>query len=66
MLVAAGLLVAFVLVVLLGRPGMRQCRWREDRSAGVDGTLWRCAACGASTPGARGRPPRRCLKGDTA
>ena len=34
----------------------RECRWREDRSAG----LWRCAFCGAETESAGS--PRVCLK----
>jgi hypothetical protein len=35
----------------------RDCRWREDRAAG----LWRCAACGAECRPEKG-PPRDCLR----
>lgn len=34
----------------------RNCRWREDRSAGD----WVCAYCGARAAGAGGKPPRLC------
>jgi hypothetical protein len=34
----------------------RDCRWREDRAAGV----WRCAFCGAET--VQDGPPRACLR----
>ncbi|MFV0515173.1 MAG: hypothetical protein ACK5MY_16315 [Jhaorihella sp.] len=34
----------------------RDCRWREDRRNGI----WRCAFCGAQTPGAKA--PLVCLR----
>ncbi|WP_323768389.1 hypothetical protein [Marinovum sp.] len=60
MIVALGLIVAFVLLLLFSRPALRKCRWRETR--GADESLWRCAYCGAETKGARGVPPAVCLR----
>ncbi|TNF22145.1 MAG: hypothetical protein EP318_04640 [Rhodobacteraceae bacterium] len=58
MIVALGLLIAFVLVLIFSRPATRNCRWREyPRGAESD---WRCAFCGAATTGPRGRKPRTC------
>lgn len=36
----------------------RECRWRQDRAAG----LWRCAACGGELPATGEGPPRICRK----
>lgn len=61
MLVAAGLLIAFVLVLIWGSHGVRDCRWRLDRARSEPGRdFYRCAACGAETFTATGRRPRGC------
>jgi hypothetical protein len=59
MLLIVGIIVTFILVVVFSNPRMRGCRWREDRRA-APGT-YRCAACGAHTVTADGKPPRVCL-----
>jgi hypothetical protein len=63
MLVALGLLIAFLVVLLYARRnrGLRRCRWRAD-STGDRGTLrkYRCAACGAEAFTAEKGAPRRC------
>lgn len=64
MIVAVGLLVAFVVVYMFARRGRatRGCRWREDRR-GDKGRLRKyiCAACGAEAFTATDGPPERCL-----
>lgn len=63
MLVVAGLLVAFLLVVIYGNRATRACRWREDRARSPEaGTLYRCAACGAEAVTRTGQPPKSCFK----
>jgi hypothetical protein len=62
MVVVVGLIIAFVLVAIFARRGMRMCRWRMDKTQDRDGLrFFRCAACGAEdwTDGA---PPRHCLR----
>ena len=61
MLVAAGLIVAFVLVVLFSNRATRACRWREYPAATGD-SRWTCVQCGAETTGPRGKPPQVCLR----
>lgn len=63
MLVAVGLLIAFVIVVMYERQNKltRKCRWRADRT-GDEGDLhkYRCAACGAEVFTTTNGPPREC------
>ncbi|QYX56660.1 hypothetical protein K1T73_16745 [Roseovarius sp. SCSIO 43702] len=56
MIIVAGLVIAFVLMLIFARRDMRYCRWRKDRDAGE----WRCAYCGAVSEGLD--PPERCLR----
>ena len=63
MFIVIGLIIAFILVAIYARPGMRNCRWREERSASRTGqTAYRCAACGARAFTTTGKPPLDCLK----
>lgn len=63
MIVAVGLLVAFVLVLMFSSPGTRACRWRADRKRDADGqSFYACAACGAGILCADGKPPTTCLR----
>ena len=63
MLILAGLLVAFVLVVLYTRRhgATRMCRWRQD-ATGDKGNLrkYRCVTCGAEAFTAAPGPPDTC------
>lgn len=61
MIVVLGLVIAFVLVLIFSRRGVRQCRWRADRT-GDRGTLrkYRCAACGAEAYTGTDGPPKDC------
>jgi hypothetical protein len=56
MIIVAGLILAFVLLLIFARPDMRYCRWRKNREAGH----WRCAFCGAVWEGPD--KPTRCLR----
>ncbi|MEI4197413.1 hypothetical protein [Roseovarius sp. E0-M6] len=56
MIIVAGLVLAFVLMLIFSRPDMRLCRWRKNRDAGQ----WRCAYCGAVWEGLE--QPNRCLR----
>ncbi|MEQ9261506.1 MAG: hypothetical protein RIG84_20650 [Roseovarius sp.] len=61
MIVVAGLILAFVLIVIFSNRATRGCRWREDRSADHDGKrMYRCAACGAVAFTSTGKPPLVC------
>ena len=61
MIVVVGLIIAFVLIAVFARRGMRMCRWRMDRTRDRDGLqFYRCAACGAEA-WTDGPPPRRCM-----
>ena len=61
MVVVVGLIIAFVLIAVFARRGMRGCRWRMDRTQDRDGQrFYRCAACGAAEL-TDGPPPRRCM-----
>lgn len=63
MIVAVGLLVAFVLVLMFSSPGTRACRWRADRKRDAGGkSFYACAACGAHSLCADGKPPTVCLR----
>ena len=58
MIVAAGLILAFVLIAVFSNRATRHCRWRENRAGAA--TTWHCAYCGATTGGERGQPPQTC------
>lgn len=58
MIVIVGLLIAFVLLLIFSRPAARHCRWREYPKG--EDSDWRCAFCGATTTGPRGRKPKTC------
>ncbi len=60
MLVALGLIVAFVLVAVYSNPKRRTCRWREYRQS--SGTTWHCIQCGAQVTAPPGRPPQDCFR----
>jgi hypothetical protein len=61
MLVVAGLLIAFVLVVIFSNRATRACRWREYPQ-GFGTSRWVCINCGAETRGATGKAPVTCLR----
>ncbi|PWE29268.1 hypothetical protein DDZ14_18025 [Maritimibacter sp. 55A14] len=62
MIVVAGLLIAFVLVILFSNRATRACRWRADRRGDRPrATKYRCAACGAEAWTENGKPPRICM-----
>ena len=62
MVVVAGLIIAFILVAVFARRGMRMCRWRMDRTQDRDGMqFFRCAACGAEVLVPQGKMPQDCL-----
>lgn len=64
MIVIAGLILAFVLVLIFSKREMRGCRWRADRSESRDGRhRFRCAACGAVAFTTTGKPPLHCRSG---
>ncbi|MDQ2092111.1 hypothetical protein [Marimonas arenosa] len=59
----AGLIVAFLLILLFSNRPMRHCRWRaQGRGNGEKSCKFRCMACGAETITADGQPPRECLR----
>ncbi len=61
MIVIAGLILAFVLIVLFSNRATRYCRWRADRLGdGPRGRCYRCAACGAVAFTDTGKPPDWC------
>jgi hypothetical protein len=61
MVVVVGLIIAFVLVAIFARRGMRMCRWRMDKTQDRDGLrFYRCAACGAEVLVAPGKMPQDC------
>jgi hypothetical protein len=61
MVVVVGLIIAFVLVAIFARRGMRMCRWRMDKTQDRDGLrFYRCAACGAEVLVAPGKIPQDC------
>ena len=62
MLIPVGLIIAFVLVAIFARRGMRTCRWRMDRARDQGGmSYFRCAACGAEVLVPAGKTPQDCL-----
>ncbi|MEE4347633.1 MAG: hypothetical protein V2I53_12620 [Paracoccaceae bacterium] len=61
MLIPIGLIIAFVLIAIFARRGMRLCRWRMDRTRDQDGLqFFRCAACGAEVLVPMGKTPQDC------
>jgi hypothetical protein len=61
MLIPLGLVIAFVLIAIFARRGMRSCRWRMDRTGDQGGmSCFRCAACGAEVLVPRGQTPQDC------
>ena len=57
MIVALGLVIAFVLLLIFTNRKTRLCRWRETRREGD--SQWRCIYCGAETTGSRGKTPEQ-------
>lgn len=65
MLVVVGLIVAFIIMLIVVKPGTRNCRWRADhRRDGPEGQFYHCVACGAQTY-TSGKPPGECLQNRT-
>lgn len=65
MIVALGLVVAFVLVAFatLMSKTTRVCRWRADRRLDAEGqSYFRCASCGGEAFTEDGAPPKLCRK----
>jgi hypothetical protein len=61
MVIVAGLIVAFVLVLIFSDRKTRNCRWREDRTLDAsEGRAYRCMTCGALDHTATGKPPKDC------
>lgn len=58
--IIVGLGIVLLLMAIFANRKTRACRWREDRR--TDPVTWRCAFCGAQTPGKAGRPPDHCLR----
>ncbi len=62
MIVVAGFVIAFVLLLVFSNGKTRRCRWREDRTRDADGARYHhCMACGAETFTMDGKPPKVCL-----
>ncbi|MDA7427270.1 hypothetical protein PGB28_02285 [Primorskyibacter aestuariivivens] len=60
MIIIAGLIIAFILLILFSRPDLRHCRWRRGREEGA--LVWRCAFCGAKVTDGSATPPKVCFK----
>jgi len=61
MIIVAGLIIAFVLMLLLSNRKTRQCKWRADRSRDRDGQSYhRCVVCGEICFTNDGKPPKIC------
>ncbi|EIE48885.1 hypothetical protein AL036_00300 [Salipiger aestuarii] len=62
MIFAAGLLVAFVVLLFWNRKNRdrRLCRWREYRRR--DASRWTCIQCGAVVEAPPGETPTTCLR----
>ncbi len=61
MIVVAGLIIAFVLILVFSNRQIRLCRWREDRSGSGKGEKrFRCMACGAEDFTRTGKQPLDC------
>ncbi|MCM2563432.1 hypothetical protein M8756_14930 [Lutimaribacter sp. EGI FJ00015] len=54
------IILALVVTAIVSNRATRDCRWREY--PGADAARWRCAACGAQTDTADGKPPKTCLR----
>jgi len=62
MIVIAGLLIAFVLILIFANRKTRHCRWREDRARDREGQRkYQCMTCGAVAFTSNGKPPLHCL-----
>lgn len=62
MLIIAGFILAFVLILVFSNRATRNCRWRAERSGDCEGRRkYRCATCGAEAFTETGQPPRVCL-----
>lgn len=65
MIIIAGFILAFVLILIFSNRSTRDCRWRAERSGDRDGQRkYRCATCGAVSFTETGKPPRVCLAGE--
>ncbi|SLN53324.1 hypothetical protein ROA7450_02726 [Roseovarius albus] len=63
MIIVAGLLVAFILVVLFSNRRTRNCRWRENRRDNQPGQYkFKCMTCGAEVFTSNGKPPLDCAR----
>lgn len=61
MIIVAGLILAFVLIVIFSNRATRACRWREYRLSGCDmRQRWRCVTCGAEVVTSDGIEPKLC------
>jgi DNA-directed RNA polymerase subunit RPC12/RpoP len=61
MIIIAGLLIAFVLLIIFSNHRTRNCRWRENRAVDrVDAKFYKCMSCGAETFTTNGKPPFDC------
>lgn len=61
MLIIAGLLAAFVLLLIFGKRRGRLCRWRRQGAGAAPGqSLYRCMYCGAEAFTSDGNPPLIC------
>ncbi|MFU1477996.1 hypothetical protein ACM25N_09915 [Roseovarius sp. C7] len=67
MLIIAGLLLAFVLLLIFGKRRGRLCRWRR-RGPGPEAgqSLYICMYCGAEAFTSDGNPPLICPREDPA
>jgi len=61
MIIIAGLIIAFILVLVFSNRATRNCRWRAARAGDRDGQhLFRCMACGAEAFTKDAKPPLHC------
>ena len=61
MIIVAGLIIAFLLVLVFSNRATRNCRWRAVRSGDREGeAMYRCAACGAVVFTSTGKEPLHC------
>lgn len=61
MIIIAGLILAFLLILIFSNRRTRHCRWREDRRGDRDGQRkYRCMACGAEAFTSDGKAPKLC------
>ncbi|KAA0912466.1 hypothetical protein FLO80_15480 [Aquicoccus porphyridii] len=65
MIIVAGLILAFILILIFSNRTTRHCRWRAQGVAEDGARDFRCMACGARTTTPDGSPPKVCLRPDT-